>query len=97
MKPVLAVAIAAIAVTPALAQGGYSNNGANATPQAGTGTPQTTQQDTTRHERARSSIDKSGTTNENGGSLSGAHGKDQGLGAVAPGNTGGAATSPTGR
>jgi hypothetical protein len=43
-----------------------------------------------------SSVDKSGMTQENGGAVVGAHGSDQAMGAHAPGNTGGTATSPSG-
>jgi len=44
-----------------------------------------------------SSIDKSGTAQEGGGTIAGAHGTDQAMGAHAPGNTGGTKTSPSGQ
>lgn len=44
-----------------------------------------------------SSIDKSGTSQEAGGSTAGAQGQDQAMGAHAPGNTGGTKTVPNGQ
>jgi len=102
ISPLLIAACCACCITPVLAQGqgGYDTNtpgAATAATDAGTRQRMRNHHMTNDTSGGTASIDKSGRSNENGGALSGAHGQDQGMGAAAPGNTGGTKTSPTGQ
>lgn len=87
---------------PAFAQGqgGYSNDAPGA---ATTAMPNSSVQHMRKHHMTNdtsggaSSVDKSGKTQEGGGTTAGAQGDNQAMGTHAPGNSGGAMTRPNGQ
>lgn len=100
---IIAGAIAFAALTPAMAQqgtGGYPDGAPGAaTAAAPSGAVKHARRNHATNDTSggTSSIDKSGTSQEAGGSMAGAQGQDQAMGAHAPGNTGGTKTVPNGQ
>jgi hypothetical protein len=98
-----ALCVTAAFASPAIAQqgtGGYSDGApgaATATASSGTVKHARRNHATNDTSSGTSSIDKSGTAQEAGGTTAGAHGQDQAMGAHAPGNTGGTKTIPNGQ
>src|ERR1700712_1460332 len=102
MKALTVIALLSFTAAPAFAQGegGYAPGAPGAATAAAPASA--VKQARNRHmtndtSGGTSSIDKSGVTQEGGRSAAGAQGRDQAMGAHAPGNTGSSNTTPTGR